>query len=65
MSALLLAILATYHPPVVVLAVQDTGYLVEHGCNHMAEHWHQEDGQCHRDSDDSVIQILEVPDVHL
>jgi hypothetical protein len=55
MSYLLLVVLATYQPPVVVLAVQDTGY--DH-CNPMTEHWHQADDSCYRDSDDSRIQIL-------
>jgi hypothetical protein len=54
MSALLLAILATYVPPVVVLALQDTGF----GHCGMDAHWHASDDSCHRDSDDSVIRIL-------
>lgn len=54
MSALLLAILATYHPPVVVLAVQDTGF----GHCGMDAHPHQDLTVCYRDSDDSVIHIL-------
>jgi hypothetical protein len=54
MSALLLAILATYRPPVVVLAVQDTGF----GHCGMDAHPHHDLTVCYRDSDDSVINIL-------
>lgn len=55
MNAVLLAILATYHPPVVILAVQDIG--MGH-CASMDQHWHKIDDTCHRDSDDSVVKIL-------
>lgn len=54
MSALLALVLATYHAPVVVLAVQDTGF----GHCKMDQHWHSVDNSCHRDSDDSPIHIL-------
>ena len=53
-AALLLAILSTYHPPLVVLALQDTGW----GHCSMDQHWHAADDSCHRDSDDSAVRVL-------
>lgn len=63
MNALLALILSTFHPHPVVLALQtDTGM----GKCGMDDHFHTADGNCHRNSDDSIITILpKVPYVHL
>lgn len=55
LPALLLYILSTYHPPVVVYANADTGF---GKCMKMNQHFHNDDGFCHRDSDDSPVLIL-------
>lgn len=53
-SALLLYILSTYHPPTVVFGGSDTGF----GKCKMDQHYHNSDDLCHRDSDDSPVFIL-------
>ena len=57
MLALLLIALSTYKQPSVVLqyAPADTGM---GRCGSMDQHWHNEDGACHRDSDDSVALVV-------
>lgn len=58
MVALLVLILATYVPPQVVLgSLADTGQ----GKCRMDQHYHNSDQLCHRDSDDSAIHVLQLP----
>lgn len=56
-QALITLVLGTFHPPTVVFQGADTGM----GHCTMDQHFHNEDGLCHRDSDDSPLNVLEVP----
>lgn len=55
MEVLLALILSTFHPQTVVAGFpMDTGM----GKCQMDQHWHNSDGLCHRDSDDSPLHKL-------
>ena len=54
MNLLIAFILSTYHLPVVVFA-GDTG---RGKCPALQQHYHNDDGLCHFDSDDRVVRLL-------
>lgn len=58
MGYLLAFVLSTYHPPTVGLgSLADTGM---GKCKDMDSHYHNDDGLCHRDKDDSPLVTLPV-----
>jgi hypothetical protein len=52
--SLLLFVLATYHAPAVICGC-DTG---RGKCPALTQHYHDNDGMCHWDSDDHIVKIL-------
>ena len=55
MTALILLVLSTFHMPDVIAGFPlDTGL----GKCRMDQHFHNSDGLCHRDSDDSPLRPL-------